>query len=66
MNQIIIQITPEDDIFEEFNFAGENEEVFDDMMRTREDFTRVNLQIAKVCGAPSILQFYLGKLQQAI
>ena len=42
MNQIVILITPEDDVFEEFNFAGENDEVFDDMMRIREEFTRVN------------------------
>ena len=54
MNQIVIQITPEDGIFEEFNFAGENEEVFDDMMRIREEFTRVNQSIAKVCN-PSVI-----------
>lgn len=66
MNQIVINITPEDDIFEEFNFAGENEEVFDDMMRIREEFTRINHAIAKACNPSVIIQFYLGKLQQAI
>jgi hypothetical protein len=54
MNQIVIHITPEDETFEEFNFAGENEEVFDDMMRIREEFTRVNHSIAKVCN-PSVI-----------
>jgi hypothetical protein len=54
MNQIVILITPEDEVFEEFNFAGENEEVFDDMMRIREEFTRVNHAIAKVCK-PSVI-----------
>ena len=54
MNQIVIHITPEDETFEEFNFAGENEEVFDDMMRIREAFTRVNHSIAKVCN-PSVI-----------
>jgi hypothetical protein len=54
MNQIVINITPEDEIFEEFNFAGENEEVFDDMMRIREEFTRINHAIAKACN-PSVI-----------
>jgi hypothetical protein len=54
MNQIVINITPEDEIFEEFNFAGENEEVFDDMMRIREEFTKINQAIAKACN-PSVI-----------
>jgi hypothetical protein len=50
-----MQIKPEDDIFEEFSFAGENEDVFDDLMRIREDFAEVNHKISEVCGASSIL-----------
>jgi hypothetical protein len=55
MNEIIVQITPEDEVFEEFNFLSENDEYFDDLIYRREEFARVNSQIAKVCGASSIL-----------
>lgn len=50
MDQTIVHISPDEHIFEEFNYAGENDEVFDDTMRVREEFTRVTHQISKVCG----------------
>lgn len=55
LDLIIVQIRADDNIFEEFNFACENEDVFDDLMRVRDDFSGVNHKISEVCGASSIL-----------
>jgi hypothetical protein len=49
----------EEDIFQEFNYQNEMSETFDDLMRIRDDFGRLNNKIARACGGVTILTFFL-------
>lgn len=59
---MIIKIRADEEIFQEFNYTSENSDVFDEIMRVREDFGRVISKISQACDAGNILQFFLGRL----
>jgi hypothetical protein len=52
---MIIKMRADDEIFQEFNYSNENSDVFDDIMRIREDFGRVISKVSQACDGGNIL-----------